>query len=263
MWKRNKKIAVLGCGPAGMFAAHGLAVQGFEVTIFSNKRRSEMYGAQYLHAEIPGLTDAQTPVNMKYILLGSPEEYRAKVYGPRSGVTVSPELLAENHPAWDIRQAYFKAWDMYMGRIVHKPYINDAWLRGLFGSGEFRDVVSSLPAPTVCQESREHSFHSQEVWAVGDAPERGVWCPVTEAMPGTVILNGTRDTGWYRTANVFGYRTAEWPGGGKPPISNIARVTKPLSTDCDCFPRLVRVGRYGTWTKGVLSHEAYETAVHL
>lgn len=246
-----------------MFAAHGLTEQGFEVTVFSKKRRSEMYGAQYLHEEIPGLTDNQTPVDMKYIRLGSIEEYRAKVYGRRSGVTVSPEVLADSHPAWDIRAAYHRAWSWYVDRIVNIEHINDAWVRGLFQSGEFRDVISSLPASAVCQEPRVHSFDSQEIWAIGDAPERGIFCPVTEAMPGSVILNGTRDTGWYRTANVFGYRTAEWPGGSKPPLSNIARVAKPLSTDCDCFPNLVRVGRYGTWTKGVLSHHAYETAVHL
>lgn len=256
----KQTAAILGCGPAGLFAAHALVQRGWRVVIYSNKRRSEMFGAQYLHRPIPGLTDATQGRHVQYQLLGgTAEEYRAKVYGRRSGIRVSPEELSADHTAWDIRAAYYTAWELYKDHILHTPHITSGWAWSL--SQEIK-VISTLPAPTLC-ENEEHSFDSQQVWAVGDAPERGVFCPVTEAKPFQVLCNAGTDTGWYRNANVFGYRTAEWPGGRKPPIEGIAAVEKPLSTNCDCQPSIVRLGRYGEWRKGVLSHEAYEKAAKL
>ena len=43
----------------------------------------------------------------------------------------------------------------------------------------------------------------------------------------------------------------------KPPLEGVAAVRKPLTTDCNCHPDWLHVGRYGRWTKGVLSHDAY------
>jgi len=37
-------------------------------------------------------------------------------------------------------------------------------------------------------------------------------------------------------------------------------VEKPIRTSCRCFPDVHRMGRYGKWKKGVLSHEAWEEA---
>jgi hypothetical protein len=103
-----------------------------------------------------------------------------------------------------------------------------------------------------------HRFESETVWAVGDAPERGIFCPVT--VPSwTVQCNGEENPRWYRASNVFGYKTCEWPGEKAPPVQDIAKVEKPISTTCDCWldGNYLRLGRFGTWTKGVLSHEGY------
>lgn len=260
--KRKPKTAVvLGCGPAGLFAAHALVQNNYEVKIFSRKRRSEMYGAQYLHRPIPGLSNLFGSHDIHYRLEGTTEEYRSKVYG-RQQVVTSPEELKEFHPAWDIREAYHNAWSMYVDRIAQMdvdPFIPATIKRELAP-----DVfISSLPAQKMCLFPEDHRFASASVWAIGDAPERGVFCPVTDAKSFEVVLNGSPDTGWYRTSNVFGYRTAEWPGGKKPPLSGVSEVVKPISTDCRCHPDVIRVGRYGTWTKGVLSHHAYEKAASL
>lgn len=268
LFKSTRTAAILGCGPAGLFAAHGLIQNGWDVTIYSRKRRSEMFGAQYLHRSIPGLSDPnRAPHEIHYNLVGSADDYRSKVYGRRSGVTVSPEVLGERHPAWDIREAYYKAWGLYADLIQPVDEITPSW----FGErqkdgfwGAYKVVISSIPRTALCYRFGEHMFDSQTVWAIGDAPERGIFCPVTEAAPDQVILNGSRDFGWYRNSNIYGYRTAEWAGEKKPPIENLARVVKPLSTDCNCWDHaLTRVGRYGTWTKGVLSHEAYQMAVKI
>lgn len=250
----SKRVAVLGCGPTGLFATHALVGLGYEVQVFSNKRKSEMFGAQYLHAPIPGLTDGMVPILLEYKLIGTVEGYREKVYGAGSTVEVSPESLTETHPAWDIREAYGRAWNLYNDRIRHWPSIGFTSIRAFSANADL--VVSSLPAKAICGDP-DHRFNSQMIWAVGDAPERGVFEPLRLAKGGQVLLNGDRDTGWYRTSNVFFHGTTEWPGGRKPPIEGIAAVEKPLSTDCDCHPGILRVGRYGRWEKGVLSHSAY------
>lgn len=262
-FKSAKTYAVLGCGPAGLFATHALVSKGYNVRIFSKKRRSEMFGAQYLHRAIPGLTDAAQARTIVYRLLGgTTDEYRAKVYGRRSGIVVSPRELAGAHSAWDIRAAYNTAWDLYKDLILDVPDLAPSSIMAIADNPSYHKTVSTIPAANLCYNS-EHSFDSENVWAIGDAPERGIFCPVMEANPYEVICNASRDVGWYRNANVFGYRTAEWAGGRKPPFEGIASVEKPLSTNCDCLPDVVRIGRYGEWRKGVLSHEAYEKALKL
>ena len=75
---------------------------------------------------------------------------------------------------------------------------------------------------------------------------------------GVVECNGTRDVGWYRKATVFGHTTVEWPIRRKPPVKGVVTVRKPLSTNCDCWLNdripVLRVGRYGKWQKGYLTH---------
>lgn len=256
MLKRRKRVAaVLGCGPAGLFAAHALVESGWDVTIFSNKRRSQMFGAQYLHDPIPGLPSIHTTVD--YALTGTVEGYRRKVYGGMPVGVVSPEHLLGPHKAYDIRAAYYAAWGKYESLIHHEPGMGPLEVGDLLEGSIFGLVVSSLPATSVCYQA--HRFAAQRVWAIGDAPERGVFCPII-APPNTVVCNGDTPPSWYRASNVFGYKTCEWPEHPKPPISDLAEVTKPIKTDCTCFTddkRYMRVGRFGTWTKGVLSHHAY------
>lgn len=256
------KILVLGCGPAGLLAAHAASyIAEAQVAIVSAKKKSELFGCQYLHGPIPGLDVATTTVT--YDLLGTPEEYAMKVYGSRlMAGTVSPSALTGSHPAWDIRAAYHQLWEMwepYVGDVTLDPFM----IQPMFDYHAPDLVVSSVPLPVICQKPEEHAFRTQDCWAIGDAPERGQYAPVNVADD-TVLCSGTRDTGWYRASKVFGYSTVEWSGlSPKPPISGVVKFQKPLATTCDCWPDVVKVGRYGTWTKGALSHEAFNTTVRV
>lgn len=257
----NNKVAVLGCGPAGIFATHALIRKGYDVTIYSKCRKSEMYGAQYLHAPIPLLTPSdEEPVDLQYKLEGSAAEYREKVYGSIP-VKVSPEALTMHHQAWDIRAAYDAGWNMYSS-IVTDTLITPEWMT----SGEldqYGTVVSSVPLPTLCEAKDAHEFHAARIWAMGDAPRRGQYAPYRPPVA-TVECDGTRDRGWYRASNIHGHVTVEWPYAKKPPLPGVAEVIKPIYSTCDCYMRkpwrFVKVGRYGVWSKGVLSHQAYTTA---
>lgn len=250
------RVLVLGAGPAGLMAAHAAALGGHDVIIASKKRKSHLYGAQYLHAPIPMMT-ASEPVTVHYELWGTAQDYRRKVYGPHHRGSVSPEDLADTHQAWDIRQTYDALWATYSGFIVNVDLTEeDHVLNELVDELEPYVTFSTVPAYLLC--AAEHTFHSQRVWAIGDAPDAGQWCPVRQAGPQHIICNGDREPGWYRNANVFDYTTVEY--AMRPPLESAVEVAKPLETNCDCYPGIVRLGRYGRWQKGILSHTAFTMA---
>lgn len=263
---RVKRAAVFGCGPAGLFAVHALVQKGWTVDCFSRKRRSEIYGAQYLHAPIPGLSEIKGQICYRFDG-GSVEDYLQKVYGtvpPFGELAWAQSTLSEEpRPAWDLRRAYVDAWNTYESNIVNTD-LSPAWLLGGYKDdgvdlGSYSVFISSVPATALCAKPEEHAFRSQKVWAIGDAPERGIFCPVSVA-PGEIVYNASRDSGWYRASNVFHYKTAEWPEARRPPIDGVSEVAKPLHTTCDCWldhPRFIRVGRYGAWDKTQHVHHAY------
>lgn len=235
-------------------AARAVELAGFNPLILSKKRKSEMYGAQYLHRPIPGMS-AVEPFVVKYVLNGSVDVYRDKVYGAGYRGQVSPEDLQETHEGWDIRTTYSNLWARFQDKIHNVPFENGHQVIDVLTAIDSAHYISSIPAPMLCVNPA-HQFSSQTVWAVGDAPERGIFSPITTEL-NTVTCSGEKDTSWYRVANILGYHTAEWPANKRPPIEGIQQVTKPLTTNCDCHPSIHRVGRYGKWQKGVLSHEAY------
>lgn len=256
------KVAVLGCGPAGLFAAHAAVRSGHDVEIFSKRRKSRMFGAQYLHRNIPLLTNEAPDFGIHYVLRGGAEAYAQKVYGDVPPDFVSPSELHGLHPAWDIRMAYDVAWDIY-GDLVQDVTIDPLWivmtlLRKYKNRRGYDRIISTIPAPEICREPSQHSFLAREAWAIGDAPELGIECPV-EVEADTVVCDGTDDVGWYRASNIRGFKTAEYPEYRKPPIPDIARVTKVVRTNCNCWAQagFWRTGRYGAWNKRLLTHHAY------
>lgn len=253
------RIVILGCGPAGLLAAHAASFTDAKVFILSRKARSELFGCQYLHGPIPGLDLRTTTID--YQLRGEVHRYQEKVYGqgPVPG-GVSPGQLTGSHPAWDIRQAYDLLWDRFENNILEQEVVPSD-VEGIKEYFQPDLLVNSIPLAALCLDMESHAFTSQQCWAMGDAPERGQEVPVP-CPDDTVICDGTRDVGYYRVSNVFGYKTVEYPGlRPKPPLAGLVPFHKPLATTCTCHPGMLRVGRYGTWTKGVLSHTAFNEVV--
>lgn len=255
---RPPRVIVLGCGPSGLIAAYA-AQREFraEVHIYSLKHRSALFGCQYLHEPIRGLDNGE-PQMVHYRLRGSHDEYRAKVYGSLTP-PVSPQLLGGVHAAWDLRSVYGQLWDMFETKINH---INLGPVDMIPMMSNFMPdvMISSIPVQSLCQKGDEHQHTSVKCWAIGDAPELGQQVGnIFPVPPFNVMCDGTPQTSWYRASNVFDHSTIEWPGHKRrPPIEGVVGFTKPLATNCDCLPSVLRVGRYGRWSKGVLSHEAYD-----
>lgn len=261
------RVAILGSGPAGLMSAAAVLNAtsdpfGAGIVVLSNNGKSSLYGAQYLHEPIPSYTDTRWP-NAKrvvhYTLRGAVDEYKRKVYGPMWDGTVSPEELDEAHYAWDIRQTYDALWADFKDH-VEKVHMDPAGLRMLIdghtGYGRFDLIINTIPRPMLCREG--HQFQSTSIWAAGEAPDRGIDLNRFRCPEFTVICNGEESPGWYRLSNIYGHKTVEWPEHTKPPIPSVAAVAKPLKTNCNCWPEVLHVGRYGKWTKGVLTHHAYQ-----
>lgn len=260
-------IAVFGIGPAGMAAGWAALRAGHRVTYFSNvSTKSTLYGCQYLHAPLPLAGYKIRHTRVQYILQGTAEGYRRKVYGDSYQGSVSPEDLAGEHDAWDIRQTYNALWEVVTRhrRVKIAPAeISHNWLRQHTKTmSQFAHVISTIPAPALCenpsylQKSPGHFFASHAIKACGSAAE------VPDGNNyGSVVCDGTNEALWYRTATVFGYSTTEWPRTARlPEMIPAVQVRKPIATDCDCHPEIIRLGRYGAWRKGILVHHVFEDA---
>jgi len=243
-------VLVLGCGPAGLTATKAALDAGHEVTVVAKGLRpSRLYGCQYLHAPIPGYEDAPF-VQVSYELNGTPEQYRRKVYGNSWDGPVSPEDLSTEHMAWDIRDTYVRLWrDIMDGYAIRREDMTVGY--GMLGRlSKFKPdkTVSTIPAFNLCM-NYHHSFRSLVIYANGaTGPDM--------SQPNHVLCDGTEANAWYRISNVFGYQTTEWPI--TCPENMGAKVTKPLYTDCTCNPEILRVGRYGAWSKSILVHQVYD-----
>lgn len=245
-------------------AAHAAELSGWEVTIFSRKQKSPLYGAQYLHQPIPGL-ECGDPKMVRYALFGTPEMYRRKVYGTTWDGTVSPEDFMESHSAWDLRAAYDHMWSEYQEQIIDCD-LGPRWAtnpRQFFG-GKFDLIISTVPRTT--WDDNWCNFERTYIWALGDTEiPRVNW---HRPDPYTVICNGYTDVQWYRISNIFGYCTMEWPrwwnapyASVTPPVPGASLVAKPLEYTGNAAPDFIHLGRYAQWTKGVLTSDVFYNAM--
>jgi hypothetical protein len=251
-------VAILGAGPSALVAAQAVATYGgTELAIFCPMERSTIWGAQYLHQPIPGVTHTEPEV-IRYKMNGQPEQYLMKVYGDRWDGHISDDLRDQAHCAWDLRATYNKLWaefegSMNMLRFVDNTRLNQENIRTLTDSYDL--VVNTIPRKVFCAARGHHKFDFTEIWAMGDSDRQRV--PVS-TPEGIIQYDGSEDSSWYRAARVFGYSTVEWPQRiNKPPIPGVQRVRKPISHDCNCMPEVKHLGRMGRWDKKILVHHVY------
>lgn len=251
-----RPIAILGTGPAGLLAAHACALEGKPLAIFGFGERSKIGGAQFLHSAIPGLTGAEPDTLIKYKVAGDAIGYRKKVYGldPRS----TPSWVSFQHredgdlqPAWNLLEAYDKLWDNY-SQSINTGVIDPEWIEK--HSGDFKAIISTIPAPALCRSMAglipvTHEFISQEILVTDRS--------ILQLEEGTVYYDGTGEHSWYRCSNLFGVGSTEWSTRVNPPYPGLQKILKPVRKSCDCYEDILRMGRYGAWNKGELTHDAY------
>lgn len=265
-------VLILGCGPAGLLAAHAVERAGLSPAIMSIKQPSPLHGAQYLHEPIPGLTGEPDGI-ITTVRRGTREGYAAKVYGDPAA-PCSWDDQHETRAAWDLRRIYAALWERYQPRIVDTR-INRQDLNEL--DLYWKLVISTIPATQLCYRNgatavqygnHQHEFSWEKMYILDWAPP--------ELPDNTVLYSGVPEHDWYRASRVFGHVVteatqycfndaetvyAEPPSGSK--IITPKTGIKVKGTTCDCFPGIKRVGRYGTWSKGYLTHHAFADATRL
>jgi len=239
-------VVILGCGPAGLLAAHAAYVLGGKqanIKIISLKRKSPMAGAQFIHKPIPGIRIPSGLVDFKK--WGNKEGYAKKVYGDPNHPCSWDNFPAGMFPGWPMRLIYEWLWERWEDKIVDMRVTIHA-LEEIERDG-WDMMISSIPLPTLC-ENPEHTFDASTVFI--HSQER-------EISGNVVVYNGKDDNAFYRCSSLFGHFAMEWGESQEPNLPYIA-IQKPQRNDCDCRASWIRVGRYGKWKRGVLVHHAYE-----
>lgn len=252
-----KSVAILGCGPAGLMAAQAAESLGYEPVIFSKPVKSVLGGAQFLHMPIPGINDEPPDALITYRVIGNVEDYQRKVYG---GATTVPFVSmasvwdGKEQPAWNLIKTYERLWIKFIDRI-HPTDIDTHRVEALLANKSFSHVFNTVPLISICKAraglmNEVHHFHSQEVLIHTDPY-------IEDIEDNTVIYNGDLGRSWYRASRIFGVDGCEWSALSTKPMVPVIHDHKPIMTTCTCWPDMVRLGRRGTWKKGVLTHDAY------
>lgn len=241
------KAVIIGCGPAGLAAAHAAHGLGCDIEIIAPKQKTPQKGPIFLNTPIPGIsTDHPQGFIKQLVIGGSIVDYGIKLYGDVNiGITRDGQLREGIH-TWDIREAYAKMWAMYHPFIVSYMVRPDE-IRSLCDSVDL--VISTAPANSLC--IKNHEFVSQ---AVAMAPRAAY-----DGQPdNTVIFNAYPDIPWVRSARMFGkYESTEYMLSNLPAGEEYRIIRKPIRTDCDCHPRLFRTGRFGKWDNMAWIDTAY------
>jgi hypothetical protein len=248
------KVAILGCGPAGLLAAHASVQAGHRTTVLSRKQRSTIGGAQFLHSAIPDLTMRSPDAEVMFRYLGTREQYAEKVYGHPQAL-VSWGMFQGTIGIWNMRRAYDTLWDEYHD-LIQDIVLNESTVQHFVQGYDL--VISTMPLKTLCKVGHMFTEQAVHIWYRPDPRPHQI-------EPNVIVYSGEQADAWYRYSVLFGWASTEWsrlPASQLPHVE-IKRVTKPLVTNCSCHGNIHRVGRYGEWKKGVLVDGAYRDAVQI
>jgi len=247
------RVAILGCGPAGLIAAYAAEEAGHRVVVYSTKRKSTIFGAQYLHEPILGISDPNAEMEINITKIGTREGYAENVYGNRDAPVSWDKFHNGWDAGWDLKKVYENLWHRFEPRIVD-VVISKRTVEHIMAM--FDRTFSTIPIKMLC-DVWGHSFTSASIWVV-HGPARG------ENM---MVYNGLAPNGipsWYRYSLINNYQSWEYAERHTPQpqwvASNltVSEGIKPLHTDCDCHPEIVRFGRFGRWNKNVFTHHSYQ-----
>jgi hypothetical protein len=258
------RVAVMGCGPAGLIAAYAVEQLGHTVTIFSRPTVSRVFGAMYLHAPIPNISDREPELQIDVQKIGTREGYAENVYGDPNAPVSWDKFDQGWTPGWDLGKAYRRLWQIYEQRIVSAeifPHrVHDM-------TKDYSLVFSTVPQQILCRDW-SHTFTSRHIWVVHGKARRE-----EKRYGNMMVYNGTEQGEskalWYRYSIIGGYQSWEFATKQAPNYLEargsmdgleISDGIKPLTTNCDCFPEVVRLGRFGKWDKNAFTHEAFKEA---
>jgi hypothetical protein len=245
MWP---KVCILGCGPAGLLAAHAAELAGAEPHIYSKKNKSLIHGAQFLHESIPETSPRSAPVIFDKI--GSGEIYQMKVYGNMDVSTSWDKFPVGIRRAYSMQDLYDQLWERYQD-LVREVEVTESLLTELEEAHGYDLLISTVPRYLLC--SKGHTFVQRKMYIVETTD-----VPTVSEPENVIVYNGDPMSGWYRFSRLFGHSFLEF-GQDTQNHSGVEGI-KIIGHECDCRPRWHCMGRYGKWQRGVLAHEAFKEA---
>jgi hypothetical protein len=239
------KVIVIGCGPAGLAAAHAAKGLGADVQILAPKKKTPQNGPLVVQRPIPGInTDHPDGTIRQVVIGGTILDYRYKLYGDIN-IGINGDILKPNYHAWRLPETYQTLWDMYQDSVTDYEVPPPHMIK-LHQEADL--VVSTANAERMCSNPRRHTFISKSV-AIS---QQGSLAGQPDNV--TFFSAGERPR-WVRTSKLFGVCATEWRVEDAPPGCRI--IHKPISTDCDCYPHILRTGRFGAYRNEVWIDSAY------
>lgn len=238
------KVCVIGAGPAGLAAAHAAIGLGADVSIVAPKRKTPQNGPVTLQRPIPGISTGHPDGYVRQLVIGgSILDYRLKLYGDVN-VNINGDIMRAGYDTWRVREAYDKMWGLY-SHLISDRKVEPEEVQWLTTTNDL--VVSSAPAFNLCR----HGCDTLGCTTHPDHEFRSVPIALKFMLsyPGqpdnTIIYNAKPGVPWVRSSSIFGVHVTDYKVEDCPNPDLIIR--KPLGTDCDCHPSVLRVGRYGKW----------------
>jgi threonine dehydrogenase-like Zn-dependent dehydrogenase len=245
----SREVAIIGCGPAGLLAAHAAVLADYSPVIYSKEANpSPIHPAVYLHQAIPDVSgEADVMTIAKW---GSARGYAERVYGDPDRPVSFAFLATGGHDAWPLAPIYKHLWRLYSG-AVREAEIGPEEAVALDWS--YRTVINTAPASALCHAG--HEFPSRPIWIEDGAP--------AYVRQNTMLYNGFSgfSPDWYRASDCFGVRSTEYAHRRANAREGVKVAG--AGTDCDCHSTIIRVGRWAEWTPGVLLHHAFSKASRL
>lgn len=245
----SKVVTVIGCGPAGLLAAHAAERMGAQVRVIGPAIPSKMSGALYLHGPIEGLTLPTPECEVAFRKMGTAAGYAQKLYGDPDAATSWDRFPDGSlHPAWNAQRVYELLWERWEGRL-HTRSIKAEDLPDLRKESDL--VICTAPMPAMCLKPEEHAFRSRPIYIT----EQQSWDSLRE-LESWVVYDGTPGNMAARTSLLWGNLAVEYPF----PREGAVLASKPTGHTCDCHtgPGWLACGRLGAWNKDVLLTDAYE-----
>jgi hypothetical protein len=247
------EISIIGCGPAAMMIAHACDQHGIDFRIYGPGKPSFISGAQYLHRDVGVRFDGLRPEPVRYVHLGDEETYEWKIYEklPEGLSTSWKKFPAGDVEAWPLIGIYQYLW----GKFYEKISMIEVTLEQVMELGDRTITFNTAPLPALMPDAE---YETEDVAILNG---------VSKANPFEIVYNGTMQDAWYRSSNLWGYQSIEFPAWvyykdrmDKDP--NVRLIQKPLKTDA-FIPNVHLSGRYGRWEKGVLVDESYFQAIEI
>ncbi len=236
-------VAVIGCGPAGLAAAHAATGLGADVLIYAPKNKTPQAGPLLIQRPIPGINMTHPDGTIHQLVIGgSILEYRYKLYGDIN-IQINGDILNPSYHAWDHRRTYNLLWELYADRIADGLVTPE---RLSYMAETYDLVVSTANAKKLCFSN--HDFPSKTVAVSGEYS-------YPDQPDNTIIFNAGDEFRWVRSSRVFGVPMTEWLTEDAPYEARV--ITKPISTNCDCYPKVLRTGRFGKWKNETWVDTAY------